>query len=120
MIFSEFDVEHAMFETGAYLLFIGMLVMVFCTYALKKNARTMNTGILHSALLFYVCVSILSFLLRNLLMDNVWAEYLVFLLGVSAVCFAIQTVPYVVYLVGVEKYSDYIRELGVKLKSYAK
>ena len=120
MIFAEFDIEHAMFETGSYLLFIGMLVMIFCTYALKKNARTMNTGVLHSALLFYVCTSILSFLLRGLLMTEVWSEYLIFLLGVSAVCFAIQTIPYVIYLVGMEKYCNYMRELGAKLKTNAK
>jgi len=120
MLFLELDVEHTMFETGAYLLYVGMLVMIFCTYALKKHTRTMNTGVLHSALLFYVCVSILSFLLRSVLMENVWTEYLVFLLGVSAVCFAIQTVPYVIYLVGLEKYTEYAKEVGAKLKSYAK
>lgn len=119
MIFAEFDLEHTMFETGSYLLFIGMLVMIFCTYALKKNSRTHSTGVLHSALLFYVCVSILSFLLRSLLMENVWSEYLIFLLGVSTVCFAVQTVPYVIYLVGIEKYCNYMKELGAKLKSHA-
>ncbi len=125
LLFLSFDLEHTMFESGCFMLFAGSLCMNICMVMLQLYTSNISlksrTPVLKSGVVFYSLATVFALVLREHVMQEMYAEAIVLAFGTSAVVFAIYTIPFVIKqaklafdIVNSKKIQDVLKQFDVQ------